>query len=436
MDRPGHNQRRRDFVKAAGTLVLAVSTSTSAEASEKGISSGAIRHAVIGPGGMGRNHVRIIDSFDGCEVVAVCDVDPERIALGLREHSNPDQVQAVNDYRILLADPTIHSISIATPDHWHAPMALAALVAGKHVYVEKPCCHNIREGALLMAAAKRLNLCVQHGTQQRNEPGIRKAIQFLHDGGIGKVRTAKAINHQFRGPIGRAPVSEPPAEVDYDKWLGPAPKQPFTRNRWHYNWHWTWDFGTGDMGNDGVHQLDVARWGLNVGLPKAISASGGQLFYDDDHETPDTQNVTFEYDDCYLQFEMRLWTNYKLAGHDNGVFFYGDKGTLEISRFGTYLTLIGEERKQLSEGLNLATNMRNFMDCVKVSDPSGLNAPIAEGAPSAMLVHLGNIATRLGRRLHFNPSTYRFIEDDEANRLVTREYRAGYELPPEILTWA
>ena len=429
MDRIG----RRDFMKTTGTGLLASTAVSNLSGAADAARGDRIRHAVVGTGGMGRNHVNHFSSFDDCDVVAICDVDPQRLAKAAEGLPNADQVRQVSDFRIILDDPDIDTVSIATPDHWHAPIALAAMVAGKHVYVEKPCCHNIREGELLMSTAQRLGKCVQHGTQHRSGAGVRDAIQFLHDGQLGEVRLAKAINHQFRGPIGRAPESEPPPGVDYDRWLGPAPKRPFTTNRWHYHWHWMWDYGTGDIGNDGVHQLDVARWGLNVGLPHAVSASGGQLFYDDDHETPDTQVVTYEYDECYLLFEMRLWTNYTLEGHDNAVIFYGDKGTVEISRHGCHVTFIGEERRALGGGVDLPANVRNFLDSVKSGNPAGLNASISEGAPSAMLCHLGNIATRVGRRLHFNPTSYRFVEDDEANSLVSREYREGYELPPEVL---
>ncbi|MEX2015118.1 MAG: hypothetical protein WD873_00685, partial [Candidatus Hydrogenedentales bacterium] len=271
--------------------------------------------------------------------------------------------------------------------------------------------------------------CVQHGTQSRSGEGIQQAIKFLQDGKLGKVRVAKAINHQFRAPIGRAPVSEPPPGVDYDLWLGPAPDHSFTANRWHYNWHWFWDYGTGDMGNDGVHQIDVARWGLGVGLPEKVIASGGQLFYDDDHETPDTQLVTFDYGDRQLIYEMRLWTDYLLEGHDNGVVFYGDNGTLEIGRRGVELSMKGEPREKIGGGADFEGNIRNFIACVKAGDPAALNAPIAEGVLSAALCHLGNIGTRVGRSLQFNAKADVFDGDDEANALLTRTYREGYELP-------
>ena len=417
---------RRTFLRTASAGALA----TTALAHDSGAAANnRIQIAVVGLGGQGRRHAATFASFNDCEVVAVCDVDPERRKAAAGKLPDPDRIAQLDDFRRIMDNPDIDVVSIASPDHWHTPIALHALAAGKHVYVEKPCSHNVREGMLLEAAARKTGKCVQHGTQSRSGPGIREAVTFLREGNLGKVRMAKAINHQLRGPIGRAPESDPPEGVNYDLWLGPAPVRPFTRNRWHYNWHWHWDYGTGDMGNDGIHQLDVARWGLGAGYPKAVSASGGQLFYDDDHETPDTQVVTFEYDDCYLLFEMRLWTNYKLEGHDNGVVFFGDKGTLEVGRNGCEVTLIGEDKKQLSGGADFDANLRNFVDCIKADDPAGLNAPISEGAMSAALCHLGNIATRVGRKLEFDTDRLECIGDDEANQLVAREYREGYELP-------
>ncbi|MCL4218274.1 MAG: Gfo/Idh/MocA family oxidoreductase, partial [Candidatus Hydrogenedentes bacterium] len=344
---------RRVFL---GTAAGALTWSLAAQ----GAPSDRIRHAVIGVGGQGRNHARAFHALPGCDVVAVCDVDPERRAQAVGELEGASEIAQVEDFRAILDDASIDTVSIATPDHWHTPVALAALAAGKHVYVEKPCCHNIHEGRALVAAQEKTGLCVQHGTQSRSGQGIKDAVAFMRDGHLGKVRLAKAINHQLRAPIGRAPVSEPPEGVNYDMWLGPAPKHAYTTNRWHYNWHWFWDYGTGDMGNDGVHQIDVARWGLGAVMPKAVSAMGGQLYYDDDHETPDTQMVTFDYGDCYLVYEMRLWTNYKMDGHDNGVIFYGDNGTIEVGRNGCELTYIDQPKKKIGDGHDFAGNVANF----------------------------------------------------------------------------
>jgi len=420
---------RRTFLKSAGGGVLASTSLLALSGTSQATAAGRVRHAVIGLGGQGRHHAKAFASLDDCDVAAVCDVDPKRRARAAKELPNTERVEQVEDFRAILDDPQIDSVSVATPDHWHASIALAAMKAGKHVYVEKPCCHNVHEGVLLVEAARRYGVCVQHGTQSRSGEGIREAVRFMREGNLGKVRMAKAINHQLRPPIGRAPETDPPPGVNYDLWLGPAPVRPFTRNRWHYNWHWFWDYGTGDMGNDGIHQVDQARWGLGVGLPKAVTAAGGQLFYDDDHETPDTQVVTFEYDDCYLMYEMRLWTDYKMEGHDNGTIFYGDKGVLEIGRRGCEVTFIGEPKKLIGGGADFGANARNFVECVKRRDPSGLNSPISEGAMSATLCHLGNIATRVGRKLQFDAANCTFVGDEEASRLLSREYREGYELP-------
>jgi len=417
---------RRSFLQTSGAAAAMFSVADFARAA----STGRVRHAVIGTGGQGGNHAKTFSSMDDCDVVAIADVDTARREQIAQALSAKGPVKQYEDFRELLKDGSIHSVSVATPDHWHTPVALAALKAGKHVYVEKPCCHNVREGVLLAAAQRKTGLCVQHGTQYRSTECARDAVRMLREGVIGTVRLAKAINHQFREPIGHTPDSDPPAGVNYDLWLGPAPQRPFSKNRFHYNWHWHWDYGTGDIGNDGVHQVDVARWGLGVGLPNAVSAAGGQLFYRDDHETPDTQIVTFEYDACYLVFEMRLWTDYPLEGHDNGVVFYGDKGKLEVGRSGVAITPIAGDVKKFGGGPDLSANVRNFLDCVKTNDPSKLNAPIADGAISAQLCHLGNIATRVGRRLRLDIDKVECIGDDDANTLFTREYRKGYELEP------
>ncbi|HQQ00086.1 MAG TPA: Gfo/Idh/MocA family oxidoreductase [bacterium] len=422
------NWSRRKVITALGagatTAALGPLILTSANASP----NARIRHAVIGSGGQGRSHCKQFSGIGAdCCVAAICDVDPDQRRRALEVLPQGSPVAEHEDYRRILDDQTIQTISIATPDHWHTKIAIEAILAGKHVYVEKPCCHNIHEGNLLVRAAQKYGKCVQHGTQSRSSESVRNAIQFLRDGKLGNVRMAKAINHQLRKPIGRALESDPPTGVNYDLWLGPAPKVPFTKNRWHYNWHWFWDYGTGDMGNDGIHQVDIARWGLGVEFPDAVTAAGGQLFYDDDHETPDTQVVTLEYDHCYLLYEMRLWTDYQCEGHDNGTIFFGDLGKLEVGRRGCFVTLIDKEPEQIpGQGVSHA---RNFIDSVIADDPSKLNAPISEGFISATLCHLGNIGTRVGQRLHFDKEYLRFPESEEATRLCSRDYRDGYQLP-------
>jgi len=419
---------RRSFLKTTGAG-LAVASAMSASTA-KAAASERVRHAVIGVGGQGKRHTKGFAALDICEVVAVCDVDPERRDAAAAVTPYPDKVAKHEDYRRILDDNSIDSVSIATCDHWHTPIAIAALMAGKHVYVEKPCGHNIHECQALVAAAKKSGKCVQHGTQARSGKGVQVAIQALRDGKIGKVRMAKAIDHQLRALIGRAPVEAPPPGVNYDMWLGPAPEHAFTKNRWHYNWHWFWDYGCGDIANDGVHELDVARWGMGVGLPKRVVAAGGQLYYDDDHETPDTQVVTYEYDGCCIMWEMRLWTDYPTDGFENGTVFYGDKGTISFDGSkGCFMTLIGQEPQQIGGGHDWEAHVLNFIECVKANDKSKLNAPIEEGAISATTCHLGNISTRVGRPLTYDANAGSCVGDDEASTYLKRAYRKGYELP-------
>ncbi|MBD3267050.1 gfo/Idh/MocA family oxidoreductase [bacterium] len=417
------NRRRMMQITSLAPLVLS-STASHPSPNDK------IHHAVIGLGNQGQRHCREFHSQpDLCQVVAVCDVDPKRRqkAAQLANISSPKHMH--EDYRQLLADASIDSVSITTPDHWHAKIALEAMLAGKHVYVEKPCCHNIEEGRLLIQCAKQEKKCVQHGTQSRSGSGIQQAMEFLQSGKLGPIRLAKAINHQRRGPIGKARAEAPPAGVNYDIWLGPAPRHAFTRNRWHYNWHWFWDYGTGDIGNDGIHQIDVARWGLNVTQPHRVTGSGGQLFYEDDHQTPDTQTIVYEYDHCHLVYEMRLWTDYKLEGHDNGTVFYGEEGRLEVGRDGCHVYWKNGEKEKIGGGSDLTENIRNFLSCIKANQPQSLNAPITEGFYSAALSHLGNITTRVQNHLQLDSSNYAIVNDSSAQALLGREYRQGYELP-------
>ena len=422
---------RRDFLNHTGVSLAGLAAIGAWPGRVRGAANDRIRHAVIGTGGMGGSHARAFARLKDCEVVALCDVDPARLGATASKLPNAERVKQHSDFRRLLEDDSIDTVSIATCDHWHTPVALAAVLAGKHVYVEKPCSHNVHESNLLAKAARVHGKCVQHGTQRRSWSQLHAAVEALRSGVIGNVLTAKAINHQLRGPIGRAPASEPPPGVNYDLWLGPAPKHAFTRNRWHYNWHWFWDYGCGDLGNDGIHQLDVARWGLGVDYPKAVVGTGGQFVYDDDHETPDTQTVIYEFDRCQIIYEMRLWTDYPMEGHDNGTIFYGTEGKLEDGRRGVVVTMKDGEARAI-EG-ERESNMENFLRAVRADAPSQLSVPIEVGAVSANLCHLGNISTRLGGvRLEYDPKAGRFAaaggREDAANALLSRDYREGYEL--------
>jgi len=416
---------RRAFVRGsmAGAVATALPFSRARGANDT------VRVGVAGLRGQGRSHIGNFRNISGVRVVALCDVDRNMLEREVKKFKDRNEkVDAYVDCRRMLEDESIDVISIATPDHWHVPLAALSVVAGKDVYVEKPISHTIAEGRVLVGLARKHRRIVQHGTQSRSSEGLHEAMEYLRSGKLGRVRMAKAINSQLRGPIGRKADTATPPHVNYDLWLGPAPQRPFNPNRFHYNWHWFWDYGTGDAGNDGIHQIDIARWGLGVEMPKAVSCSGGQLFYRDDHETPDTQVATFEYDDVYLMFEMRLWAPYPHEGHDNGNIFYADNGTMSIGRKGWQVTF--KDGKAGPGGpRGGGSHTANFIKAVRSRKPSDLNADVAVGHRSAVLCHMANIATRVGRRLRFDARQERFLDDPEANTYLTKPYRKGFELP-------
>ncbi len=422
---------RRNFLKttAWGAATAAVASAVSMQRAVG--ADRRLRLALIGCGGRGTGLARDFARLPDVQFGYVCDPDAGRAAGAVNALSN--QPQAVSDFRRALDDKTIDAVIVATPDHWHAPAAILAADAGKHVYVEKPCSHNVREGRLLVEAARRNKRLVQHGTQSRSHELVAQAIQLLRDGVIGDVLVAKAWNVQRRGEIGRAQPSDPPAGLDYDMWVGPAPMVPFQQNRYHYSWHWWYNFGTGDMGNDGVHELDIARWGLGVEThPRTAAAVGGKLSFDDDQQFPDTQYAAFDYpaEDGQgprrqLIFEMRLWSRYGLEGVDNGNAFYGTQGWMLLSKRGMLKVFDERNRPQpvASEAASLSSHYQNFLDAIR--GEGQLRAEIEVGHRSATLCHLGNIATRLGRSLRFDPASEQILGDDEANQLLGRSYRQG-----------
>lgn len=404
-----------------------------------------VRAALIGLGNMGNTHLSAWQAMPNAELVSVCDIDASRLAAAMQ--INPG-VKPVEDFRRILDDRSIDAVVIAIPDHWHVPAALLALEAGKHLYVEKPCSHNLREGRALVDAARRHGLLVQHGTQSRSNPFVMSGIQLLQDGIIGEVLVGKAWNVQRRENIGRLQPESPPAGIDYDTWLGPAPAMPFQANRFHYNWHWWYDLGTGDIGNDGVHELDLARWGLGVtGLPSCVSASGGKYFFDDDQQFPDTMTASFEFgrEDAakpprQLMFEMRLWSPVSPYNVDNGCEFYGTKGRMLLSKNGKIQAVGNDKRSIPLEGLPKPKEPRscvldhaaNFVAAIRDAQP--LHAEIEVGHHSTALAHLGNISTRLGRSLEVDVTNEQCVGDDEANRLWGREYRRSHWGTPAGLT--
>ncbi len=372
------------------------------------------------------------------EIAAVCDVDQNRAQAAAKsvDKLKGKSPRVFKDMRHLLEDKSIDAVIIATPDHWHGPATILACEAGKHVYVEKPCAHNIREGRLMIEAARRNKRVVQTGTQSRSAEHNREAMERLRNGAIGEVLVAKAWNSQLRGNIGKAKPQAPPPHLDFDLWLGPAPERPYQSNLLPSSWRWFFDFGCGDMGNDGVHDLDIARWGLGVEThPNRITAMGGKYFFDDDQQFPDTQNVLFEYDNKgrkqQLIFEQRIWSPYVQEGHENGNAWYGTKGMMILGKHKGW-QIFGPRNQpgeSMLRSLDPGPHHRNFLDCIRSGKRP--NADIEIGHLSAGLCHLGNIATRLARTLQFDPAAEKITGDEEANRLVRRQYREGHWAVPK-----
>jgi predicted dehydrogenase len=393
-----------------------------------------IRVACIGLRGQGRAHYSDYLGMEHVTLAALCDVDENQFAapLKLAEEKGKPKPALYTDVRKLLEDKSIDAVSIATPDHWHALPAIWACQNGKDVYVEKPSGHNFLEGVRMVQASRKYNRIMQIGTQSRSHPMAQEAMAFMHAGKLGKIHTARALCFKSRGSIGIKPDSAPPKGVHYDLWLGPAPLRPFNENRFHYNWHWFWDYGTTDMGNQGIHQMDLARWGLRQKYPVKIKGVGGRFFYEDQGETPNTQVTTFEFEDkTQLVFEVRGWYTNDEAGVRIGVLFFGSEGYLAMDSVGrTWKTFLGPKNEPGPSGSGpLVSHFANFIKAVRSRDRNDQNADILEGHHSSALCHLGNVSYRLGREIRFDPKTETCVADREANRMLTREYRKPFVLP-------
>jgi len=437
---------RRQFLQDTAALAASISAlqATTARAADEAApkedkkkpgANDVINVAVIGVRGRGMEHVRSYNDHDEARITTICDVDRNVIGKAMKAVSsaNGSEPKYVQDLRRVLDDKDIDAVSIATPNHWHSLAAIWALQAGKDVYVEKPVSHNISEGRRLVEAAEKYGKVVQAGTQCRSNKGIQDAVEFLRSGKLGKIYMAKGLCYKPRGSIGHKPDADVPAGVDYSLWLGPAPERPFNPNRFHYEWHWNWDYGNGDLGNQGIHQMDLARWGLGkTEFPKTVMSSGGRFGYSDDGQTPNTQLVVFEFDDCELQFEVRgLLTNDE-AKVKIGDLFYGTEGILAITSYTTWQTYLGPKMEPGPGGSGGGDHFGNFLESVKSRDLKSLNGPIEEGHQSSAFCHLGNIAYRLGRKLHINPSTESFVNDAEADAMLTRKYRAPFVVPAKV----
>ena len=430
------SDNRRTFLQAAAA-VLARPAFPVLGANDR------INLAVVGIGGRGRDHIDDFAKLPECRITAVCDVNQAGRERGVAQVEKllgykPKQY---TDMRELFEDKDVYAVSFATPNHWHALGAIWACQAGKDVYVEKPPSHNVYEGRKMVEAARKYKRMVQVGSQSRSIGYIRRAMEVLGQGVIGKLHEARGLCFNPRKSIGRTPDQPVPPGINWDLFLGPAPIRPFSQNRYHYNWHWFWDTGNGDIGNQGIHEMDKARWGLNRGVPTRVSSTGGKFVFDDDQETPNTQTATFDYGDSRITFEVRgLMTpgegDVRRGDHFVGNIFFGSEGflTLDTDGFRVYKgykrELVMEEKAGPDD--ETSPHMVNFLAACRSRNYQELTADIDIGVTSMALVHFANISYRVGRTLTIDPATWSILNDSEAARLPTRDYRAPYVVPDKV----
>jgi predicted dehydrogenase len=463
----------------AGGLTSQVAMAKEPEASSSPNEKLAV--AIIGVKGRGGDHIGGMSGRKDVEITHICDAD-EDVGQGRCneiEKKTGRRPEFVRDMRQLFDNDSIDMVTTATPNHWHSLCSIWAMQAGKDVYVEKPVSHNVWEGRKMVEAARKYNRICQTGTQCRSQSGMRDAMKFVQEGGIGEIKIARGLCYKGRGPIGNKGKYEPPKSVDFNLWTGPAEMQELTRPKMHYDWHWVWNTGNGDLGNQGIHQMDLARWGLNKsGMPKSVASYGGRIGYQDAGETANTQVCLFDYDDALLVFEVRGLKTDALRGAKVGVIFEGTEGYVVMTSYssGVALDKSGKQIKKFGGGGN---HYSNFLDAVRSRKVEDLNADIEEGHLSSALCHLGNISLRLGEttsvaeareRMKDEPMVAktqetldRFCEHvqnnglkleateilcgptlklageeftgnlaDKANPMLTREYRAPFVVPKNV----
>ena len=492
------NLDRRSFLKSSvlTTATLSLFPAVAAENGKKrkakapavassGSANGDIRFAVVGFAGRGMSHIEGLREVKGARMVALCDVDQKILDREVKKYCDlGEQVQGYRDIRKLLENKNIDVVSFATPNHWHALGAIWAMQAGKDVYVEKPVSHNVWEGRRIVDVARQLNKIVQTGTQSRSSSGIREGIEWVRAGNLGKILRARGFCYKRRPSIGKVDGPQPiPPEIDYDLWCGPAPKVPLMRKKLHYDWHWVWPTGNGDLGNQGIHQMDMARWALGeMALSPRVLSVGGRLGYVDDGTTPNTMIVFHDYPTAPLIFEVRGLPASaeskemdKYRGVSIGIVVDCEGGSMIIPGY-TGATILDNEGKKIKEFTGASSHFANFIDAVRSRKPADLHAEILEGHLSSALCHTGNISYRLGKTqspdeikdavkankvlaeslgrmeehlaannvdlkktpatlgeaLVMDPQTERFPGNNKANQLLSRDYRAPFVVPAKV----
>ncbi|MEN6536557.1 MAG: Gfo/Idh/MocA family oxidoreductase [Bryobacteraceae bacterium] len=392
-----------------------------------------IRVAVLGVNGRGRSHYEGFEPLPNVEVTTFVDPDLEVANRRADEFEKKfgHRPKVVQDMRRVFDDKDIDCVGIATPNHWHALATIWACQAGKDVYVEKPGTHSIPEGRSMIAAAKKYKRIVQHGVQLRSSEAIQEAVQKLREGVIGNVYMARATIFKWRPKLENFPNVEPPKTLDYNLWVGPGKWRPYSKNHVHYNWHWTWDFGNGEIGNQGVHQLDMLQWGLGVKLPTTVSAMGGKYLWNDRRETPELMTALCDFgtEKKYAEIAVRFWCSNNEAEAACGNLFYGSEGYMAISGYTKYQVFLGQKHEPGPSRQSATRHFENFIDAVRSRKVEDLNGPVETAHYSCALAHVANVALRTGGTLNFNPATERFTGNEKANSLLADTYRKGFVVP-------
>jgi predicted dehydrogenase len=433
---------RRHFIKNTGTFAAlgALGFSTSSYRRIIGAND-RITVGIMGTNGRGAGMAANFARQKDTEVIYICDVEEKALAKGVNavKKAVGKEPKSVKDFRTILSDKDLDAMYLAPPDHWHAPAAIICCAANKHVYVEKPLCHNPHEGELAVAAARKYKRVVQMGSQRRSWPTLTEGINALHSGVIGKVYMAKTWYTNNRATIGVGKTIPVPSNLDFELWQGPAPRMPYKDNLVHYNWHWFWHWGTGEALNNGTHEIDVARWGLGLDYPLKVSSVGGRYRFQDDWETPDTQIITFECKDASVVWEGRSCNGTLVEGEDRGVIFYGENGSMTtggnayvvrdlknkvVKEVKSDVVIDGRDTSSPSASLD-GVHIQNFLKCIREGGTP--NADVETGRKSTLWVQLGNMAQRVGTTLKIDQSNGHVLDNKKAQALWKRTYAPGWE---------
>ncbi len=432
---------RREFLNAAsaltaGGVAASLATRVYAGEDEKPKERPPVKLAIMGVNSRGKQLLPGFVEIPEVEIGYICDPDSDTIpsAVKIVQDGGKPTPRIEKDFRVALDDPSVTALVCAAPDHWHALATILACQAGKDVYVEKPCCHNPLEGQRMVTAARRYNRVVQVGTQRRSGLDMQALVKEIQGGRLGKVNFVRCWITSTRPNIGHDAPSAPPANLDFNLWCGPGPDKAYKKNLIHYHWHWRWDYGTGECGNNGIHALDIARWGLGIEFVDSVICGGGKYFFDDDQETPDTQLATFEIPGASIQWEHRTWSPRGIDGEGFGVAFYGSQGTLVTNGRGWVIyegTGKNEKVAAKHDGSDLEkAHKANFLDCIASREKPNADVEIAHR--STLLCHLANIAWRTKSIVRFDKDRETIVDNEPALQLMGRSYRKGFELPEVV----